>query len=432
MQTEAEAFLQRIRAYPDDDTPRLMFADWLEEQGERVPGAADRARFIRVQVALVRLAEEEAADPLRPNPGRAEREATRLALQAEERALLESHREEWEAALPRPATGREFRRGFVEKVNIGAREFLRHANELFSAGPIRHLHLLDGGSNPVAVLQAEYMDRLSALTIQATYKGEPLAVALAQASRLGGLKRLLISRNRFEDGGVVLLANSPVLANLEELDLSGNEIGEQGARVLATSPHLGRLRRLDLSANHLGPGGAEALAASERLPALHRLELGGNEIGTARLHSLARASHLLQVPALDLSNNGLTPAGLQAILTRPAGSPAAVRLEELTLTRNEHLGSDGARVLARCPDLAGLRVLRLAHCGITDDGARALAESPHLNQLVVLDVANNPIGDAGCRGFNETTHMRSLRQLSIPGSGVSQLMRQRLKSKFRW
>ena len=71
MQTEAEAFLQRIRAYPDDDAQRLIFADWLDEQGD------PRGRFVRVQLALAHL----------PDGDRA-----RGALVAEERQLLDAHR----------------------------------------------------------------------------------------------------------------------------------------------------------------------------------------------------------------------------------------------------------------------------------------------------------------------------------------------------
>jgi uncharacterized protein (TIGR02996 family) len=432
MQTEAEAFLQRIRAYPDDDTPRLIFADWLEEQEDRIPGAAARARFIRVQIALARLEEEAAAEPFKPNPARAEREATRLQLQADERALRDAHGD-WEGPFRRLATGRVFRRGFVEVIRVGARDFLRHSHELFAAGPLRHLDVLDVGGNLAAVLQCAYLSRLSALTIHGSHKGEPLAQAIANAPHLSGLKVLNLSRNRFEDDAVEYLANSPILANLEELVLWGNEIGETGARALAASSHLGRLRRLDLHENRLGPGGAEALAGSERLTALRALRLESNEIGGARLHSLSRASDLLRVPVLDLSRNGLNAASLHLILTRPSGSlpPDAVRLEELDLSHNE-LGNDGARVLAKCPDLAGLRVLRLIGCGIGDDGARAVAESPHLNELVELDVANNPIGDSGCRGFLDTPHMRSLRLLSIPRIGVSPPVRQRLRNSFHW
>src|SRR5262245_1243255 len=40
-------FLATIRESPDEDGPRLIYADWLEEQGE-----CDRAEFIRVQCEL--------------------------------------------------------------------------------------------------------------------------------------------------------------------------------------------------------------------------------------------------------------------------------------------------------------------------------------------------------------------------------------------
>ncbi len=43
----AEQFLDAILADPDDDTPRLIFADWLDESGQPA-----RAEFIRCQIAL--------------------------------------------------------------------------------------------------------------------------------------------------------------------------------------------------------------------------------------------------------------------------------------------------------------------------------------------------------------------------------------------
>jgi uncharacterized protein (TIGR02996 family) len=46
----ANALLAEILANPDDDTPRLVLADWLEEHG-----ATDRASLIRVQIELARL-----------------------------------------------------------------------------------------------------------------------------------------------------------------------------------------------------------------------------------------------------------------------------------------------------------------------------------------------------------------------------------------
>src|SRR5437879_720363 len=47
-----DAFLADILEHPDDDTPRLVYADWLDEHGQ-----AERAEFIRVQCELERMPE---------------------------------------------------------------------------------------------------------------------------------------------------------------------------------------------------------------------------------------------------------------------------------------------------------------------------------------------------------------------------------------
>ncbi len=45
--TDEQAFLDAIGATPDDDMPRLVYADWLEERG-----FSDRAEYIRLQCFL--------------------------------------------------------------------------------------------------------------------------------------------------------------------------------------------------------------------------------------------------------------------------------------------------------------------------------------------------------------------------------------------
>ena len=409
MQTEAEAFLQRIRAYPDDDAQRLIFADWLDEEGD------PRGRFIRVQLALAHLPERDRA---------------RDKLVSEERLLREAHYEEWTAPFRGLVSGPVFRRGFVDEVKVEARQFLRHAHEIFAAGPVRHIHLLDVGGSLPAVMQCPYLSRLSALTVYAQHAGEPLARAVARSPHLVGLKVLHLGRNRFADDAAEQLAASPALAGLEELDLSENEIGETGARALAASPHLNRLTSLELRENRLGPAGAEALAGSERLVALRRLGLNDNGIGAPRLHSLARAHDLLRIPVLDLALNDLTFMGLQAIFARPTNAdPATVRLEELHLSSNP-LDDAGAAVLAKCSHLGNLTALTLSNCNIGDEGARILANSPHLNRVTVLDLANNPIGDTGFRAIHNSTHWRALRQLLYSPAGASHEMRRMLDQNY--
>ena len=50
--TDREALFAAISTSPDEDTPRLAFADFLDEQG----GKTDKvlARFIRLQIELTR------------------------------------------------------------------------------------------------------------------------------------------------------------------------------------------------------------------------------------------------------------------------------------------------------------------------------------------------------------------------------------------
>src|SRR5687768_10552006 len=44
---DGELLLRAVLNKPEEDTPRLMYADWLQEQGEH-----DHAEFVRVQVDL--------------------------------------------------------------------------------------------------------------------------------------------------------------------------------------------------------------------------------------------------------------------------------------------------------------------------------------------------------------------------------------------
>src|SRR5262249_15379111 len=114
-----QAFLQAVVANPDDDGPRLVYADWLEEQGR-----GERAEVIRGQIELARLPEG--------HPGRE-------PLSRREQELLELHWKEWQAELPGHAgvswLGDE--RGFTSVADVEWPVFLEHREELFAATPLR-------------------------------------------------------------------------------------------------------------------------------------------------------------------------------------------------------------------------------------------------------------------------------------------------------
>src|SRR4051812_916255 len=107
---EQRGFWAAIRANPDDDTPRLVYADWLQENGDPA-----RAEFIRLQCEIARL----------PDDRKTQRKS-RPALEHRQRVLLTANRDRWaeptlqlfrDAKLPgmrdRHLHAVQFARGFV-------------------------------------------------------------------------------------------------------------------------------------------------------------------------------------------------------------------------------------------------------------------------------------------------------------------------------
>src|SRR5206468_25941 len=100
--------------HPDDDAPRLVYSDWLEEHGDE--DDRRRAEFIRVQIELARLDED---DP------------RRLALANREAALLDTHRDVWVRELPAWARKRvKFQRGFPSRIDCTVAGFLKNGAAL--------------------------------------------------------------------------------------------------------------------------------------------------------------------------------------------------------------------------------------------------------------------------------------------------------------
>ncbi len=253
MRGEASGFLARIRERPNDDGPRLIYADWLDEQGD------PRGEFIRVQLALARLPEDD---------------RRRAKLRHVERDLLGRYADLWSEPFRGLATGPVFSRGFVEEVKVTARQLLAYPDALFAAGPVSHLHLLDLGSHLVPALALPQLLKLSGLTVFAQHLGPPLARAVAESPFLANLTEMRLARNRLGDDGAECVAASPHLANLEVLDLGENELGEAAARALAGSTRLGRLRRLEVGGNAIGPAGAVAVMGVGRADAGEPLHPG--------------------------------------------------------------------------------------------------------------------------------------------------------------
>src|SRR5262245_23483911 len=340
--THEGAFLADICEHPDEDAPRLVYADWLDDHGQ-----PDRAEFIRVQCERARLPEGD---------------DRRGGLAAREERLLLGHEAAWRAGLPAldGVTWGDFGRGFVEAVFIASVEdFLRHAETLFAAAPVSRVR--------IGWLDADWAGRL------------------AGSGHLARLRELDLGNNPgLGRAAVQALAGSPNLANLTSLLLHNNALGDEAMADLAGSPHLGRLRELWLSGNDVGDAGVVALARSAAWPRLAELDLRDNRVDDGGARALAYDAARDWLATLWLTNNQIGPPGAWAL----AGTSHLPRLTRLYLNYNP-VGNDGAVAFASSPHRRALRELDLRHCGIRHDGAVALAGSPHLDDLELLWLVGN-------------------------------------------
>jgi uncharacterized protein (TIGR02996 family) len=206
--TTREALLRAVCDSPDDDAPRLVFADWLEENGDENERAW--AEFIRVQCAAARLA---ADDPQRE-------ELRRRAI-----GLSKHHTfNYWQDRLPKGMLVRSVERGFPAKVRTSVLNFLRQGKRLFQVAPVQYLELTALGDRLDDLLASPLLGRLRGLGLGNEPLGDSGAAKLAACPHLAGLTALNVRYCRLHDAGVTALVTSPVLTRLTELDLHGARI----------------------------------------------------------------------------------------------------------------------------------------------------------------------------------------------------------------
>jgi uncharacterized protein (TIGR02996 family) len=338
MSGEREAFLAAIATAPDDDTPRLVFADWLDEQGTE----DDRAR-----AALIRA---QCQAELLPTGSK-----ERKKLEAEARAILKKHSRKWtqELRAAKFGTGLKFRRGFLDEISMSPTRFVQDGAKLFALAPtLRTAKFPYAQSEVTPLTKSPYLARLASvdLTLMCTCGMCPIDVELRnlfKSEYAANLRCLNISRDRIDEGMARALAKSPVLTKLRTLDLSDNPLGIEGLRALLKSPHIARLTALTLARTGLQNAGAELLAATE-FKALTQLDLTANNIRADGAKALVAAPFFNQLTVLNLSHNRIAEAGARALV---AAAPDS-KLEELDLC-GTRLGPRAAQLLK---DAFGKRV----------------------------------------------------------------------------
>jgi uncharacterized protein (TIGR02996 family) len=156
-----QAFLRDIREHPDDDTPRLIYSDWLEENGQ-----PERAEFIRVQCELeqLRFAREARTGEYDARDGVDEEWGRVFSLVDREEILLRKHVERWitesippanQFGFPRQRIVTNgillpdlhfylfFRRGFINEIHARLKILMLRLQGLVNSNPIEKINAID-------------------------------------------------------------------------------------------------------------------------------------------------------------------------------------------------------------------------------------------------------------------------------------------------
>lgn len=393
-----------IVARPDDDTARLVFADWLEEHDEPL-----RAEFIRLQIEWERT--ERFSAPW-------------LALIGRMSVLIKADPRELDAEPVSRLAPVPFRRGLTEAVRFTVGRVLDSGWHWYERTPVRFAHLVATNEPHVMFNELEGgipVERLTGLEVTAGYVATSASGLLsAWDTRARGLRAFGLTNGSysgaqfngvlgaFAPGQLTALSvagarpiyfHSMPLAqwdwpsNLTWLDLSNVQIHNRLADEVAacTFPSVETLRfsgeahRYPFLELHLRDTGLRRVLEAGTFPAVRRLDVSHQDLGPESLRALIGRGSTLKLEELRFARNGLsietvdeenefaplTNGGSAAVVALAESGTDALRLLDLS---GQRLGQIGAHLLRESAHLPNLCVLIVRDCGLKPSAVRALRE----------------------------------------------------------
>ena len=423
--SERDALRAAIVATPDEDMPRLVFADWLQEHGEE-----KLAAYIRSRVDLFRR-ENADSDAVAVRQFFADVGFTDLGnidwslvsaelgeLYGAVKIAEKSKSPPTKAALPRikGVMFTEIERGFCASIRVNEpAAFLKNAEAIFRAAPITRIQFGElSVEHAREFIVRGYLARMRGLAFMEETEPEAIRIigehpdaagidslelagddeageqvaALAAGKHWTGVTRLEVldldvGDDLDPDRSMAELLRRPQFRGLRHLVAFGNELGDATCRVIATAG-LTELRYIDLSTNSINDAGAKAIAAAKSLPKLRYLDLGLCDFGEVAASTLIVSPKLPSLTVLRL--DGLRIDGLEPDVLAKANRGPTLRVLSLD---GLNLGARGVAALGRCSALQGLWFLSLQRTGIGDAAMNAFMKHATSGQLTAFDLSNN-------------------------------------------
>jgi uncharacterized protein (TIGR02996 family) len=450
--SDRAALLAAICAHPDEDTPRLMYADWLDENG-----AAKRAAYIRAKVAYYREVRDDSALAALDEfiayeyENRFERidwavtdadlGARRAARVAHDKLKFKMTDKSEGVPTVRGVRAAGDFRGFLDTLHIsGPAAFLRRAPALFAAAPFTgarferlsadqardlvaagHLArfrelIFDDNVEPEAIaIIGTHPDAAGVreldVNVASNRDGTATAEALARGNHWTGLRALNFSGlgdiDARPDANVSAdLFARPQFRGLHTLKAWG--VGADDDSVRALVRNMPELRALDLALNNIDGRGA-ALFASKKLPHLRALDLSSCEITDGKAAgAIVNSANLPALTVLRLDGNYFEGPPAKA-LTGAGRGPGlrALKIGSANFT------PAGAAALGACPALRGLYYLSFEYARLTADHFTGFLKPAAFDKLTFLDLTGNDLGPAGAKALAAWPGAASLQWLDV-------------------
>ena len=359
-----EPFLTEIVNNPANMEPRLVYADWLIENGDPL------GEFIQAQIEL-------AGDC---TPAR-KKELSRI--QKSSKPKIPAKHKLAKQHLRKP----EYRHGFIEHATIGLQAFIDHGKALCQQYPLRSIQLTAGSNKMENLIECAHLKHIEAIDFRS---------------------------NDFDSQSVEVFANCEHFKNLRSVHFRSSNFGLPAAKAMANSKHLVKFESIEFSNNkQWNDDCMEAICQSKTLGGLKRICLEGADLSRGFCKHLASAKFRNSLESFEITFAEIGDNGLEELISNPFPN-----LKTLLLNACDLSGKGLEFLCKNHKRLPKLTTLGLNFNAIDDRGAIALSKSEFLTQLLSVRMSQNELGLEGLKAIGGSPKRNKKTKFYLPKNKV--------------
>jgi len=268
--SDLHALIRACKAEPEDDAPRLILADWLDEHGEE-----ERATFIRRQIREPSLNAEQ------------------LLPKSEWMGAWKLLADEWAREYKDWPYPIQFRRGFMRildpyrELYDNLDRILRPPFDWMWVEEIRFGSWHDGDWTPL--IESQNLLQLTSLAFDDDHYESKLLLPLSQCPYLSNLRSFWTLMVRQGDEGLERMSENLSLKNLRSLSIEFSNISRKGIQAFVNSAVWDRVTRCSFRVNQMNDSALDELTRGRVKAELQILDICHGQYTDAGLVKLSRS-----------------------------------------------------------------------------------------------------------------------------------------------